>query len=99
MAAKRVLRYLKGSNDLELCYTKEAVGIKLYGSADADWASDLDDRRSTTGYSFHLQKAGQHLVGAPRNNQLQPYLPVGLSTKQQRFKRLYICDHFSMRWA
>ena len=53
-----VLRYLKGSKDLELCYTKEAGGLKLYRSADADWAGDLDDRRSTTGYSFHLQKVG-----------------------------------------
>ena len=58
VAAKRVLRYLKGSNDLELCYTKEAGGVKLHGSADADWAGDLGDRPSATGYSFHLQKAG-----------------------------------------
>ena len=58
VAAKMVLRYLKGSKDLELCYTKEAGGVKLYRSADADWAGDLDDRRSTTGYSFHLQKVG-----------------------------------------
>ena len=58
VAAKRVLRYLKGSKDLELCYTKEAGGVKFHGSADADWAGDLGDRRSTIGYSFHLQKAG-----------------------------------------
>ena len=58
MAAKRGLRYLKGSKDLELCYTKETGGVKLYGSPDADWAGDLDERRSTTDYSFHLQKAG-----------------------------------------
>ena len=31
-----VTRYLKGSKDLELWYTKEAGGVKLYGSADAD---------------------------------------------------------------
>ena len=58
MAAKRVLRYLKGSKDLELCYTEDAGGVKLYGSAHADWAGDLNDRRSTNGYSFYLQKAG-----------------------------------------
>ena len=34
--AKGVFRYLKGSKDLELCYTKEAGGVTLYGSADAD---------------------------------------------------------------
>ena len=58
VAAKRVHRYLKGSKDLELCYTKKAGCVRLYGSAYADRARDLDDRRSTTGYSFHLQKAG-----------------------------------------
>ena len=36
VAAKMVLRYQKGIKDLELCYTKEAGGLKLYGSADAD---------------------------------------------------------------
>ena len=53
MAGKRVLHYLKGSKDLELCYTKHAGCLKVYGSADADWAGDLDDRLSKTGYSFH----------------------------------------------
>ena len=36
----------------------DAGDVKLYGSADAGCAGDLVDRRSTTGYSFHLQKAG-----------------------------------------
>ena len=58
MASKRVLCYLKGRKDLELSYTKEADGVKFYGSADADWAGDSDDRMSTTGYSLHLQTAG-----------------------------------------
>ena len=58
VAAKWVLRYLKGCKELQLCYNKEAGGVKLYGSAGADWAGDLYDRRSNTGYSFHLQKAG-----------------------------------------
>ena len=58
VAAKRVLRYLKGTKDLELCYIKDPDGFNLYGSADADWAGDVDDRRSTTGYSFHVQRSG-----------------------------------------
>ncbi|XP_063711627.1 uncharacterized protein LOC134839929 [Symsagittifera roscoffensis] len=80
VAAKRGHRYLKESKDLELCYTKKAGGVKLCGFADADWAGDLDDRRSTTGYRFYLRRQGQQLVGAPKSNQLQPYLPVRLST-------------------
>ena len=59
VAAKRVLRYLKGTKDLELCYIKDPDGFNLYGSADADWAGDVDDRRSTTGYSFHVRSSNQ----------------------------------------
>ena len=38
--------------------SKDAGDVKLYESSGSDWAESLDDRRSTTGYSFHLQKAG-----------------------------------------
>ena len=46
-AAKRVCRYLKGTIDIKLVYTEtvcEAVGY-----SDADWASSVDDRHSTSG--------------------------------------------------
>ena len=44
---------------------------------------------------------GQQLIGAPRSNQLQAFLPVRLRTKpwQQLFKSLFLGDHFLMRWA
>lgn len=53
IAAKRILRYLKGTKSLgiEFNYSR---GLELYGYCDADWASDLDSRRSTTGYVFIL---------------------------------------------
>ena len=46
-AAKRVCRYLKGTIDIKLVYTEtvcEAVGY-----SDADWASSVNDRHSTSG--------------------------------------------------
>ena len=46
-AAKRVCRYLKGTIEIKLVYTEtvcEAVGY-----LDADWASSVDDRHSTSG--------------------------------------------------
>ena len=44
---------------------------------------------------FICRKQGQQLSGTSRSNQMQPYLPMRLSTKQsqQRLKRLYICAH------
>ena len=57
-AVKHVLRYLKGTLHYELCYRKCDDGLTLVGYSDADWASATDDRRSTSGYCFSLNKAG-----------------------------------------
>ena len=53
VAAKRILRYIKGTIDLGLFYGygNEA---KLYGHSDSDWGGDQDERKSTTGYVFYL---------------------------------------------
>ncbi|XP_068723979.1 uncharacterized protein [Montipora capricornis] len=53
-----VLRYLKGTLEFELCCTKCDEGLTLVGYSDADWASSSDDRRSTSGYCFSLNRAG-----------------------------------------
>ena len=49
-AAKRVLRYLKGTRDLGLKYSK--TDKPIIGYVDADWAGCVTDRKSCTGYSF-----------------------------------------------
>ena len=52
-AAKRVLRYLKGTRNLSIVYCGgDRSSIHIYGFADAGWAADRDDRKSTTGYIF-----------------------------------------------
>ena len=52
-AAKRVLRYLKGTASLAVKYQKSG-NQTLIGYADADWAGDCEDRHSTTGNVFLL---------------------------------------------
>ena len=55
VAAKHILKYLRGTSYYELRYQKsEELGILSY--SDADWASDQSDRRSTTGFCFNLNK-------------------------------------------
>jgi hypothetical protein len=51
-AAKRVIRYLKGTKELKLRYSRpEGVKInQLWGYVDSDWAGCIDTRKSTTGY-------------------------------------------------
>ncbi|RKK66392.1 Retrovirus-related Pol polyprotein from transposon TNT 1-94 [Fusarium oxysporum] len=51
-AVKRIFRYLKGSQNLELVYQGELQ--PLFGYTDSDWAGDLETRRSTSGYVFNL---------------------------------------------
>ncbi|RVW24170.1 Retrovirus-related Pol polyprotein from transposon TNT 1-94 [Vitis vinifera] len=51
-AIKWILRYLKGSLDTCLCFT--GASLKLQGYVDADFAGDIDSRKSTTGFVFTL---------------------------------------------
>ena len=51
-AAKRIARYLKGTKTKGLFYKRGSS--ELVGYADADFARDIDDRISTSGYVFML---------------------------------------------
>jgi len=48
-AAKGVLRYLRGASRLGVVYGSSK---RLQGFVDADWAGDMDGRRSKTGFVF-----------------------------------------------
>ena len=58
VAAKHVLRYLKGSINYEICFTKSNAELQVLAYSNSDWASCLQDRRSTTGYSCTLNEKG-----------------------------------------
>jgi hypothetical protein len=54
-AVKRILRYCKGTLTLGIQLGGEHNALPLIvGYSDADWAGDLDTRRSRTGYTFHI---------------------------------------------
>ena len=52
-AAKKVLRYLKGTLNFGLLYI-DKFDVQLPGFFDSDWIGNLDDRRSTTRYAFNI---------------------------------------------
>lgn len=60
-AVKRILRYLKGTLDFGLHLKPAPVTAKfsLFAFSDADWGSDPDDRRSTSGFCIFF---GDNLV-------------------------------------
>eukprot|EP00253_Pinus_taeda_P023981 PITA_23981 len=52
-AAKRILRYVRGTIQFGIHYSAKATPL-LVGFTDSDWAGDPDDRKSTAGYVFTL---------------------------------------------
>ena len=52
-AVKRILRYLKGTSNLGLL-NREDTPAEITGYSAADWAGDVRDRKSTSGYVFLL---------------------------------------------
>lgn len=51
-AVKRILRYVKGTLDLGLAFSKSSLTLSAF--SDADWAGSAIDRRSTGGYCVFL---------------------------------------------
>ena len=81
-AAKRVLRYLKGTLELSLIYSRiDNDNSNTVGYSDAEWAGDCDGRRSTTGSCFLA--AGAAITWL---SQCQP--SVALSTTETEYVAL-----------
>ncbi|KAG7544127.1 GAG-pre-integrase domain [Arabidopsis thaliana x Arabidopsis arenosa] len=82
-AAKRVLRYIKGTLGFGVFYKRGVVGdLTVY--TDSDYAGDIDDRRSTSGYAFLL--GGGAVAWASKK---QPV--VTLSTTEAEFVAAAYC--------
>ncbi|KAL4387529.1 hypothetical protein GQ457_09G029200 [Hibiscus cannabinus] len=52
-AAKRVLRYIKGTSNYGVWF-KKVEKLSFIGYTDSDWAGSIDDMKSTFGYFFTL---------------------------------------------
>ena len=52
-ALKNLFRFLKGTESLSLLYNR-SENIELFDFSDSDWATDKDDRKSTSGFCIKL---------------------------------------------
>ena len=77
LAAKRLLRYLRGTTEFRIFYMKGG-NKELLAYTDSDYARDLDDRKSTSGYVFLLCSAA-----VSWSSKKQPI--VSLSTTEAEF--------------
>ena len=78
IATQRIFKYLKGTLDHVLQYGGSSSSLQAVGYCDADYAGDIDTRRSTTGYTFLL--AGGAISW---NSKKQP--TVALSTTEAEY--------------
>ena len=56
-AVKHILRYLKGMSNYGLVYSRNNDDGTLIAYSDADWAGDVNDCKSTSGYIFMMSGA------------------------------------------
>ncbi|XP_071708080.1 secreted RxLR effector protein 161-like [Rutidosis leptorrhynchoides] len=95
-AAKRVLRYVKGSIGHGFWY-KKCDNVLLNGFVDADWMGDANDRHSTSGYCFNIGFAviswcskKQDVVALPSTK--AEYIAVTMAAQERTWLRRLIGD-------
>ena len=86
LAAKRIMRYLLGNDNVGLIYRRR-VEMWLNGYSDADWASDKLTRRSVSGYIFNLGDSpiswNSKLQSTVANSSTEAeYLAMGAASKE-----------------
>ncbi|XP_074323621.1 secreted RxLR effector protein 161-like [Apium graveolens] len=77
-AVKRILRYIKGTIQYGLVYSKDSGNNILTGFSDSDLGGQVDDRKSTGGMIFYLNESAITWV-----SQKQKY--VALSSCEAEF--------------
>ena len=55
-SVRRTLRYVRSTTNYGL-FNEAGVELQVYGYTDADWASSISDRRSTSGFIFSFGSA------------------------------------------
>ena len=70
-AVKRILRHLQGTQNFGLLYKSDTT-TEIEGYSDADWAGDVTDRKSMSGFVFLLGGAAvswRVVLLCPQQNQ------------------------------
>jgi hypothetical protein len=84
VAAKRILRYLKGTKQSPIRYSgrlHKGEKVKITAFCDSDWAQDKDDRKSTSGFVVML-------AGGPISWRCKKQPTVALSATEAEFVAL-----------
>ena len=95
-AAKRVLRYIRGTTDFGIMYGR-CCEPKLKGYYDSDWGGCFDDMKSTSGYAFTLGSGIFSWVSKKQQSVAQSsaeaeYVSASLATSQAIWLRRIMED-------
>ena len=94
---KRILRYIKGTLNYGLRYSAAGNEIKLSGYSDADWAGDLDTRRSTSGYVYQINGctiswSSKRQITVAKSSTEAEYVALSTSTQEAIWLRVLLGD-------
>ncbi|CAN6275178.1 unnamed protein product [Urochloa humidicola] len=81
VAMKHILRYIAGTIDYGLVYTRSVAGLVLMGYSDNDMAGDVDDRKSTRGIIYYVN--GNPVTGSSRSSTWWRYRRVRRTTSPE----------------
>ncbi|OWZ13709.1 polyprotein [Phytophthora megakarya] len=82
-AAIRVLRYMKMTRKHAIVYKKQTNGLKVEVATDADWGSNIDDRRSVSGIIV--------MINAPVVSKSKFQRTVALSSAEAEYMAFCLC--------
>ena len=89
---KQILRYIRGTLNYKLTFTKSKTEkVNLVGYSDADWASSVEDRKSTTGYLFYMNEEGPAISWKSKKQST-----IALSSCEAEYMALTACTQEAM---
>ena len=91
------MRYLKGTSKVGITYRNGGSDFNLVGYSDADFANDVETRRSTTGYIFELSNGpitwcSQRQKSVALSTTVAEYIAACEATKEATWLRLLLND-------
>ena len=100
-AAKRVLRYLKGTSTRGITYRKPPMKRSVL--SDADWAGDVNTRRSTTRYVVMLNNGAiawrsKRQVTVALSTTEAEYMALTEATKELQWMRQFLGRDLERDW-
>uniref|UniRef100_H3H972 Reverse transcriptase Ty1/copia-type domain-containing protein n=1 Tax=Phytophthora ramorum TaxID=164328 RepID=H3H972_PHYRM len=96
VAVKRIFRYLQGTKTHGICF-KPGDKVDFRGYSDADWAGDLADRKSTSGYTFMLMSAPVSWGSKKQSSVLlstseAEYIALSLAIQEGKWIHRLLCE-------